>query len=107
MAQASKKRAMAKKKKDDDSGSVYSDSSSDVSDDDGDDDVEDPDNGQNQNNRRAPVNLPEITSNHWREEFIRIHPSMIPVFTPYDISWDARYRLALVGYKPAVNHNVT
>ena len=98
---------MARKNGDDDSKSVYSDGSSDVSDNDSDDDVEDPDNGQNQNNRRAPVNLPEITSDHWREEFIRIHPSMIPVFTPYDVSWDARDQLALVGYKPAINHNVT
>ena len=52
---------------------------------------------------------PKITSDHWREEQIMIHPSMIPVFTAYDDSsvlFEGHDEISLTAFKPSVNHNV-
>ena len=49
---------------------------------------------------------PTITSEHWREEQVKIHPSMIPVFTAYNDSSDIP-EILLTAFKPTVNHNVT
>ena len=51
----------------------------------------------------------KITSDHWREEQIMIHPSMIPVFTAYDDSsvlCVGHDEISLTAFKPSVNHNV-
>ena len=48
-----------------------------------------------------------ITSEHWREEPMKIHPSMIPVFTAYNDSSDIPEEILLTAFKPTVNHNVT
>ena len=50
--------------------------------------------------------LPTITSEHWREEQVKIHPSMIPVFTAYNDSSEIP-EILLTAFKPTVNHNVT
>ncbi len=63
-----------------------------------------------EDNAQVQGDPPKITSDHWREEQIMIHPSMIPVFTAYD---DSSYScvgnddVSLTAFKPTVNHNVT
>ena len=49
---------------------------------------------------------PTITSEHWTEEQVKMHPSMIPVFTAYIDSSDEP-EILLTAFRPTVNHNVT
>ena len=63
-----------------------------------------------EDNAQVQGDPPKITSDHWREEQIMIHPSMIPVFTAYDDSSDScvgNDDVSLTAFKPTVNHNVT
>ena len=50
--------------------------------------------------------LPTITSEHWTEEQVKMHPSMIPVFTAYINSSDEP-EILLTAFRRTVNHNVT
>ena len=58
-------------------------------------------------NAQVQDDPPKITSDHWREEQMMIHPSMIPVFTAYDDSCVGPDDISLTAFKPTVNHNVT
>ena len=58
-------------------------------------------------NAQVQDDPPKITSDHWREEQMMIHPSMIPVFTAYDDSCVGTDDISLTAFKPTVNHNVT
>ena len=49
---------------------------------------------------------PTITSEHWTEEQVKMHPSMIPVFTAY-IDTSDQGEILLTAFRPTVNHNVT
>ena len=72
-------------------------------------DVDDESASSKGDNAQAQGNPPKITSDHWREEQIMIHPSMIPVFTAYDdssVSCVGHDEISLTAFKPSVNHNV-